>query len=189
MRALYGSSLKYHSEFGLYFIFKTMSVLNTILETKNILSQRKTFSVISLVLNSDAVVFYMFFHPWNHIKIEYNFEFVNYYCYNTGGWMFYFKLGRYFLTRSKIREARSADSSSLRITYMFLVSILRLLLCILTNYEDYGPWPLVHDSRTKFEYLRRLEGNKGSPYHATEFYFWFNWHLCQEPVGIRLKMW
>ena len=53
--------------------------------------------------------------------------------------MFYFKLGRYFLTRSKIREARSADSSSLRITYMFLVSILRLLLCILTNYEDYGP--------------------------------------------------
>ena len=61
MRGLYGSSLKYHSEFGLNFISKTMLVLNTILETKNILSQRKTFSVISLVLNSDAVVFYMFF--------------------------------------------------------------------------------------------------------------------------------
>ena len=60
--------------------------------------------------------------------------------------MFYFeqpvkegKLGRYFLTRSKNREARSADSSSLRITYMFLVSILRVLLCILTNYDGYGP--------------------------------------------------
>ena len=60
--------------------------------------------------------------------------------------MFYFelpvkerKLGRYFLTRSKIREARSSDPSSLRITYMFLVSILRLLFCILTNYEGYDP--------------------------------------------------
>ena len=52
MRALYGSSLKYHSEFGLYFTSKTMSVLNTILETKNILSQRKMFSVIPLVLYS-----------------------------------------------------------------------------------------------------------------------------------------